>query len=223
MTHSDSTLHFLLSNVNKGINLTAACFNEIKKAPAEEQPRLAEDFFILYKSAFSFGKIKLPTLVSSSEDKKYTLKYHDLVDSRMMELQNQELSDREFYTRLWSFLRDDPVFPNEKARIVAMFICASDQRMPYFKLDKDQMLSMDKEEYAAAMKDLGEHLLAKLEYILRADFDQNTEQASLIVQMMDQVPDHKLRCVLMSRVLAYYSRKLLLQRLTMGDFDEADD
>ena len=52
-------------------------------------------------------------------------------------------------------------------------------------LDRENALSMENEEYQEICKQLGETVFSKLEYVLNADFDQKTEQASLVVQMLD--------------------------------------
>lgn len=205
MAKTDNNMHFLLTTVNKGTSLVAACFDAINRAPADEQPGLAADFFVLYCSALSELGIRMPKLISESETKRYTLQFGDLVKAHMEELRKQELPDQEFYAQLWHYLHDDPVFPNEKARIVAMFICASDPQMPYFQLDKDKLVILEPEDYLETMNSLGSYRVAKLEHICRTSYGHHTEQASRLLQMLDELPDPKQRCVLMSRLLTCIS------------------
>ena len=104
-----------------------------------------------------------------------------------------------------------------------MFDCAIDKRLPYFKLDRDRVLSMENEEYQDVCKQIGDDTFAKLEFILNGDFDQKTEQASLVVQMMDKMPDYTQRCVFLTRIIAYYKHELLRMHLKMSVDALADD
>lgn len=223
MSKTNGIMYHLLTHAVADINLAAACFYLIQNSPPEDQSRMAEDFFIRCKAAASDESIQLPVFISEEEKNKYTNSYSRLIDTYIEELEKNQPSEQEYYHLLWTFIRDNPVLPNEKARAVALYRCACDRRLPYFRLDKDQMLSMDQEEYLASNEKLGQKNLAKLQYILHADFDQKTERASLIIQMMDQITDYKLRCVFMSHLIDYLDRELLRMRLEMLITRDEDD
>ena len=147
MTNANEKMNFLISNAKANVNLAAVCFQLIKSAPVDERPKLLEDFFVGYKSTPTTGELKLPITISDEEERKYMIRYGKLVDTHMEELQKQNLSEKDFYAQLWTFICESPVLPNDKARIIALFDCAIDKRLPYFKLDRDRVLSMENEEY----------------------------------------------------------------------------
>ena len=223
MTNASEKMNYLISNAKANVNLAAVCFQLIKSAPVDEHPKLLEEFFVGYKSTPTTGELKLPRTISDEEERKYMMRYGKLVDTHMEELQKQNLSEKDFYTQLWAFICESPVLPNEKARIIALFDCAIDKRLPYFKLDRDRVLSMENEEYQEICKQIGDDTFAKLEFILNGDFDQKTEQASLVVQMMDNMPDYTQRCVFLTRIIAHYKRELLRMHLKMSVDALADD
>lgn len=223
MTNANEKMNYLISNAKANVNLAAVCFQLIKAAPADERPKLLAGFFVGYKSTPTTGDLKLPVTISEEEERKYMLRYGRLVDTHMEELQKQNLSESDFYAQLWAFICESPVLPNEKARIIALFDCAIDKRLPYFKLDRDCVLSMENEQYQEVCKQIGDDTFAKLDFILNGDFDQKTEQASLVVQMMDQMPDYTQRCVFVTRIIAHYKRELLRMHLKMSADALADD
>lgn len=209
MTNACEKMNYLISNAVANVNLVAVCYQLIKTAPVDEQPELLEYFFVGYKSIPTTEELKLPKTISGEDERKYMLHYGKLVDIHMEELQKQNLFEKDFYSQLWAFIFESPVFPNEKARIIALFDCAIDKRLPYFKLDRDRALSMENEEYRKICAQIGDDMFAKLGFILNANFDQKTEQASLVVQMMDKMPDYIQRCVFLTRVIAHYKNEIL--------------
>lgn len=215
MTNVNEKMNYLISHAKADVNLAAVCFQMIKNAPDAAQAGMLEEFFIGYKSMPTTGELKLPITISKEEERKYMLRYGNLVDTHMEDLQKQNLPEKEFYTQLWTFICESPILPNEKARIFALFNCAIDKRLPYFMIDRENVLSMDNEEYQEVCKQLGDNLFSKLEYILHADFEQKTEQASLVVQMLDNITDYNQRCVFVSRIISHYMRELLSLKLKM--------
>lgn len=223
MMNVNEKMNYLISNADADVNLAAVCFQLIKVAPVDEQPKLLEVFFVGYKYTTTTGELELPITISDEEQRKYMMRYGNLVDTRVEELQKQNLSEKDFYAQLWAFICESPALPNEKARIIALFDCAIDKRLPYFKLDRDRVLSMENEEYQDICTQIGDDAFAKLEFILNGDFDQKTEQASLVIQMMDKMQDYTQRCVFLTRIISHYKRELLRMRLKMTANVLADD
>jgi len=187
MTSASEKMNYIIAHAKANVNLAAVCFQFMKSASPGERPQLMEEFFVGYKSTPTDGELLIPQTISDDEEHKYMLHYGSVVDAYMMELQDQHPSEKDFYTDLWNYISESPILPNDKARVVALFNCAIDKRLPYFKLDYEQVLSMENEEYKAVADQIGESTFSKMEYILNAEFEQKTEQASLIVQMMDGI------------------------------------
>lgn len=213
MTKASEQIRTLISQAKADVQLAAACFPLIAFAPKEEQPHLLKEFLLGYKTLPTTGELKLPKAISDDEEQRGILRYRLFVSLRLQELAKADLDEEEFYAQLWDFLLNSPLFPNAKARIVALFNCALDRRLPYYKLDRDQALSMTDEEYAEACDRIGDDVFARMDYILDTDFDQRTEQASLIMQMMDELPDYDSRCIFMSRIISHYSLRFHMMSL----------
>ena len=145
------------------------------------------------------------------DDKKKDLmlkKYGRQVDKRMMALQNMELPEKDFYDKLWRYLSTTPFLPTFEARVIGLYNCVIDKRLPYYAINRSASLSMDQEEFEAHLTSIGEKKLGRMEYILNADFDQKTEQSSLIVAMMDSLRTFEERTVFLARVIAHFKAEL---------------
>lgn len=213
MMNTSEQLAHLIGQAKADVQLAAAGFSMISSAPTDEQPQLLKEFIVGYKTAPSSCELKLPQLISDDEERHGMLRYGWSNDSMLQILQKADLSEDDFYAQLWDYLKNSPVFPDTKMRIVALFYYSIDHRLPYYKLDRDQALTMENAEYRDACRRIGDDVLGRMEYILDADFDQKTEQASLIVRMMDELPDHVSRCVFMSRIIAHYVLRFHLMSL----------
>lgn len=213
MTNVNEKMDYLISHARADVNLTAMCFQLIKSAPTTEKPKLLESFLIGYKSTPTKGDVNLPQVISDDEERKLMHRYGKIVDAFMEDLQEQGLAELEFYTQLWEYIENSPVLPNDKARVIALFDCAIDKRLPYYQVDRSKMLSMENGEYQAIAERIGERNFAKMEYILCASFEQKTERSSLIVQMLDEIKDYEAKCVFMARIMSHYDNEIMKMRL----------
>lgn len=213
MMNATEKINYLIFHAKADINLVSACFQLINSAYGEERANLLENFFIAYKTMPSKGDLKLPETIREDEVRKLIHRYGPIVDAYLEELQEEDFTEGEFYERLWNYIAESPVFQDKKARIIALFNCAIDRRIPYFQINRTKILSMDDEEYYAIQEAIGNKLFAKLEYVLNANFEQKTERASLIVQMLDSCTNYKERCVLMTRIISYFEREIMTTRL----------
>lgn len=213
MTNTSEKMNTLISLAKADVQLVAACYPLIAEAPESEKAELLKEFILGYKTTPTTGELKLPKLISDMEEQRGMLRYGPFTDNMIKMLQKADLSEEEFYEQLWFYLQSSPLLPDTKARIIALFDCAIDQHLPYYKLDRDLALSMENAEYREVCSQIGDDVFAKMKYILDADFDQKTEQASLIVRMMDTLPDFTSRSVFMSRLISHYELRFHLMSL----------
>lgn len=213
MTNANEKMNYLISHAKANINLVSVCFQLINSAPKEERPKLLETFFLGYKTIPTKGDLSIPETIGKDEELKLMHRYGKVVDAYLEELQEQGFETHEFYSQLWDYISSSPVLPNEKARIIAMFDCAIDKRLPYYRLDRSKTLSMENDEYKAIQEAIGNETFAKMKYILNINFTQKTERASLIVQMLDSFTDYKARCVFMTRIISHFEEEMMRTRL----------
>lgn len=217
MTRNEEKIKELCSTASADVHLCRVAYTVIDNAPEEEKASLLEAFIIGYKSTPTDHSLVLPRFMDIMECERIRHKYGRQVDKRMMALQNMELSEKEFYDKLWRYISTTQFLPNFEARVVALFNCAIDKRLPYFTIDRSSALTMEQEEYETLLASIGEKNLGRMEYILQADFHQKSEQASLIVKMMDSLESFEERTVFLARLISHFHTERLKDLMAMAE------
>lgn len=216
MTRNEEKIKELCSSASADINLCRVAYTVIDNAPEEEKPKLLEAFIIGYRNTPTNHSLDLPRFMDDKKKDLMLKKYGRQVDKRMMALQDMELPEKDFYERLWRYLSTTPFLPTFEARVVGLYNCVIDKRLPYYAINRGAALSMDQEDFESLIASIGEKNLGRMEFILNTDFDQKTEQASLIVAMMDSLKTFEERTVFLARVIAHF--KAELHRMKLRDF-----
>lgn len=214
-------LNYLVSHASADINLCAAAYSVISEAASEEQGQLLKEFIIGYKQTPSDGKLDLPVIMENEEEHRFMRRYGKIVDGYLEDLQEKSPSEAQFYDELWKYIQYAPELTSKKIRVFALFDIVIDKRVPYIQIDRSSMLSMDNDEFRALNRQVGEERFAKLEYILNGSFEQQTQRASLVVKILEEIPDFKLKTVFMARLIAHFSRKL--DRMRLAELMHRDD
>lgn len=209
MTRNEEKIHQLCKSAEADVNLCRIAYSLIENAPKEEQGKLLETFLLCYRFTPSDCSLTLPSFLDEETQRSIQLEYGPRVDQQMMDLQKKGLSEEEYYRELWEHLSTASFLPDLRARVVALFNCAIDRNALYYAVDRNEMLSMDGEQYLATLTAVGEKTLARVEAILNEEFDQKTERASLVVKMMDSMESFEERTVLLAQVISHYQRERL--------------
>lgn len=217
MTRNEEKIHDLCSKADADINLCRVAYTVIDNAPKEERAALLEAFVVGYSNTPTDHSVDLPHFMDHDEQERIRQKYGRQVDKRMVALQKMGLSEKEFYDKLWNYLSSTPFLPNFEARVVALYNCVIDKRLPYFAIDRRSALSMEQDEFVSLLASIGEKTFDRMEYILNADFDQKTEQASLIVSMMDSLKSFEERTVFLARLISHFKTERLRDLMSMSE------
>lgn len=208
-------LEVIISHAKADVNLCAAALSLIMDAPIEEQVNLAESFFKGFKTVPTKADFELSQIISKDEEKKLMLRYGPIVDAYLEELLEQSLPNKAFYSELWDYITTSEALPTTQARIIALFDCAIDKRIPYVHIDRAKALKMNQATFQECNNKIGDEKFQTLEYILNSKWEQKTEEASLVVKMLDDLEDFNLRTVFMTRIIAHF--QVELNRLHLRD------
>ena len=208
-------LEVIISHAKADVNLCAAALSLIMDAPIEEQVNLAESFFKGFKTVPTKADFELSQIISKDEEKKLMLRYGPIVDAYLEELLEQSLPNKAFYSELWDYITTSEALPTTQARIIALFDCAIDKRIPYVHIDRAKALKMNQATFQECNNKIGNEKFQTLEYILNSKWEQKTEEASLVVKMLDDLEDFNLRTVFMTRIIAHF--QVELHRLHLRD------
>lgn len=206
--NNSEKLNYLISHAMADINLCAYAFFVISEADSNEKAKLLEEFIIGFQQTPSDCELKLQTFMDKDELQRFRHRYGKMVDSYLEELIELSLPKPEFYTKLWNYIQNSSELTTQKLRVFALFNIVIDKRVPYFMIDRKSMLSMDNDQFTALNNQVGDEAFGELEYILKSKFNQKTEQASLVVKMLEALPEFKLKTVFIVRLIAFYERKI---------------
>lgn len=86
-----------------------------------------------------------------------------------------------FYTKAWELINSS-VFKSKRERALALFRMADHELIPYRGVGMG--LTMENGEYQKIVESLEKNILEDTEYILKIDYDQKTQKASLLVDKL---------------------------------------
>lgn len=126
-------------------------------------------------------------------------KYEKLVDGIMNSLIASNLSENEYYQKLWDSIFKTPLFPDAFSKTYGLYSIIADGRTPYYQLGIG--LKMSNEEYKTICEKIDSDL-EKVDFILSVKFSQKTERASLLVNLLESQTSIKEKSILMARIIA---------------------
>ena len=198
-------IKFLIAHAKQDINLCAVAYRIIEKASAEEQPILLEAFIRGYRYTRTDRSLKeeIPVVFSDEIKTAYLRRYQRIVDGHLEEFLNAGYGKEEFYTELVHYIIHDKNLLDDGARAFAIFDCCIDKRLPYADVDLTSGVKMEKDEYSMYVEQLEDNI-ERVTYILNANLQQKTEQASLVLEELDKCDDVKKKTVLLATVFERY-------------------
>lgn len=104
----------------------------------------------------------------------------------------------QFYQDIWQQLHDN-FCRNDREWALALFHMASCKLYPYRSVGIG--LSMEDEEYKKIITKLKALFFKDIEYILSLDYDQKTQQVSLLLEKMQSLPDRDSQVVYLCMLL----------------------
>lgn len=175
----DQLSDFLSTADGSTFNVCAGLYNIILGAEEIQHATLFERAINLYEDVDSAKTNKVPVSPYDGQKKVLKEKYGDIVNSFIEFFVSQKDSTENFYANIWSSIQNDTFFPTEASKVFAFYYVVIDRRVPYFELD--QGYRMSNESYRKLRKKHAT-LLKKVRYILNTEFEQKTEQASILLQ-----------------------------------------
>lgn len=206
-------LQFIISHAKADVNLCAVAYQVIKGSSPEERATILEEFVTGFRGTPTDGSMKLPTVITKTEERSLMERYGSYVDQKIEELIEDNLEEHEFYEKLAEFIVSDSMLQNGTTGAIAIFDCVIDKRFPYHRVDVSMALTMDQERYLEIIKTIGDDKLAQIDSALNYDFNQKTESASVVLSLIEARENYEERVVMMSRVLAHFEREIMKMQM----------
>lgn len=123
--------------------------------------------------------------------------------------------EREFYLSLLEKINDDTIFETDIKKSLAIMSLKTSVKIPYYKLDEG--LKLGEDDYRKLIDD---NLTAvrKSLFIVNSGLEQNTEVASLLLNLIKEQKSDKVKAVILANVLSFFNYRY--QKLYLSFIEE---
>lgn len=173
-----------------------------------ESDDLEKDFQYLCENLLELPQEKEVTIKTyiSEEEYEFIRKIYDgRIEGILSEIINKVnygiLKQDQFYSELYQKLTQN--FTNKKELAVAFERVVADTRIPFIYLGKP--LSMKQKDYAEGIK-RNEENIKKIIYILKTNYSQKTEEASMALNLLESIEDYTDRVIVMAQIIDLLKR-----------------
>lgn len=201
-------LRVIVSHAQTDVNLCAVAYKMMKTCDFEERAQIFEEFIKSVRRDESDGSMKLPVVISKSEEANLMSRYGSYVDQKLEQLLKENLEESDFYSRLSEFIFNDEMLQDGKAGSIAIFDCVIDKRLPYHKLDTTSAITMDDNQFAEIMNSIGDELLEAIDSAMSHNFDQKTERAGVVLALIESRERREERAAMLIRAFSYYEKQI---------------
>lgn len=163
-------------------------------------------FFLEYDSKDSSEEYEVEMRFTASEKQKLVASCKGLVSGILDKLFLQNYTEDEFYEYLWASIDNKASFSTNEEKICALYLLWVNIRIPYYRLNDG--LKMSNEDYAKYVKDLTPKI-KKAFYIANSKFEQRTEGASLLIELIDELPGIEEKSIVLSQILNMIERRTI--------------
>ena len=121
----------------------------------------------------------------------------------LQNLINANVSEDEFYEKLWNKLNDSDLFPNFEDKTALLLSLWLDTRIPYYQLGDS--CSMENDEFKSTI-DLLSPQIKKARFIVYSGKEQKTQRTSLLMDVADTITEYKEKVVFWSYIISMIAK-----------------
>lgn len=208
MSHNDQVIwkkivDFLENFSGEDIDKCAMIYEQIKKAEDESD---MFQMFLEYDPKNSSNEKEIEMRFTATQIQKLVKSCKELVSGMVDKLISQDLDEKDFYNKLWESVKQNELLNDNDERICALYLIWKEPRIPYFKLERG--LKMANEEFTKSTERLSMEI-NKAMYILNSNFEQRTERASLLIDLLDNIDCKEDKSVVMVQILSALEKRVL--------------
>ena len=191
------------------VNFAVQIIELIRAQEENIQSELLQYVCELWATVKSSKEIEVPEMISKVHYEKLKSLYGEMVDASLLSYTRKGLLegwDRKiFYSHLWNFISKNIMWSNIEEMAFALYYIAIDSRTPYYNVGSG--LKMSGDDYSSIQDEIFEEI-REFRFIVALDFQQRTEEASLILNLINRMETEEQKVVLISRIIAYYKEKI---------------
>ena len=114
-------------------------------------------------------------------EQKIGTKFMPIFDELVQDYSKKNVAPIKFYTEVWNLMQSS-IFRSKREKALALFRVVDHDLIPYRSVGVG--ITMENETFWSIADALEENALADMEYILKLDYDQKTQRASLLLDKM---------------------------------------
>ena len=211
MNYQERLTTFLSTCAGKVLNVFFEIYTILDSLDPDEQSNalmfLCENVFVIDSDESKrIDKEYYTDVQVERAQKKINHKFRPWIDRKIMDCIEQKVCPELFYKQIWSSIQSKEFFATKRERALALFTLADNRLIPYRNVGIG--ISVSKDEYNEIYDKISEKHLPDTRYILEVPYDQKTQRASLIVDMLDSLDSIKERAVLLSVVMNQIERNV---------------
>ena len=148
--------------------------------------------------------IELPTVFEKEEYSNALKDIHPGIKKLIDNMVTEQVEEKDFYLKLWEQISDKFQYAKEIDKVCVLIVLITDPRTPYFKLGK--AMKMDNEQYQKIGNTI-EQQISKAFFALRCGYEQNTEVASQLYSILQEIEDEEQRIVFLANIIGFFNAK----------------
>lgn len=209
--------HVKIDTKEDRLNICAWMYKKVKDST---NPVYGFHYFLAnIDSIDSDDSLTVEEKFTSNDLKVLKAEFGNLTDAIFEKILKENLDEDAFYSKLWTSITQNPMLDSEASKVFAIYYILIDARIPYYKLSDG--MSMPNAKFAEISKQI-EKDIEKARFILRTNrFEQRTNRASVMLELLDSYKDTEKRVVLMAHILSLSRKSMDMSRLLemLGETD----
>lgn len=193
----------------EGINLALQMIELILEQDTQIQSKLVQYVCELWATVKSSGEIQPPQKINKVDYDKMKSLYGETVNAALVAYTNKGLIEgwnrEQFYEQYWKFILTNAMWSSNEEKAFALYYTAIDIRTPYYNVGAGKKMSAD--VYSQIQEEIFEEI-REFRFVLALDFKQRTEEASLVLNILNRMDTEDKKVVLLSRIIAYYNDRM---------------
>lgn len=228
MTESNNNLDALKSQIfdafstcsNSDINFMLELLELVLAQDSDLQSQLVQYICELWSTVQSSNAVVATERVTKSQYEKLKNLYGDIVDAALVSYTNKGISEgwsrEEFYQHLWNFISTNVMWEKPEEKAFALYYIAIDVRTPYFNIGTG--LKMNQDDFSRILSESLE-AYKEFRFISALSFSQKTEEASLVLKIINRFDTEEKKVVFLSMVIGHYTDRInkLINKIRAGD------
>lgn len=201
------------------INFALQILELVLQQEEQFQSKLFQFVCEIWGTIRSSKEVEVPERISAVKYEKLKSLYGEMVDvvlSSYIRKGILENWDREqFYVHLWNYILTNVMWSTNEEKAFALYYIAIDVRSPYYNVGVG--LKMSSDDYSKIQDEIFE-AYREFRFIIALEIPERTEEASMILRLLEQLETEEQKVVLISRILAHYNDKIerIIDRVKNG-------